>query len=285
VSLRLLRGLRPLAMTGRVWAFAMTGWVLAAPLTAQGPPPIMDNSFLIEEAYNQEWGVVQHISLFSRVRGGSWAYAFTQEWPYRGQRHQLSYTVPVLHAGDAGGGSTGPGDVAFNYRLQLVGGESRLWVAPRLSVTLPTGRWQAGRGAGVAGVQVALPMSLEVSPRLAAHLNAGVSLLPRARGANGDRATLTSYAAGASVIFYLSSSINLMLESIAEDVPEIIGPGLTARRTSVFVSPGIRWAHNFRSGLQVVPGLAYARGLGQAGDDSRVLVYLSFEHAFKRRAP
>jgi len=74
-----------------------------------------------------------------------------------------------------------------------------------------------------------------------------------------------------------------MLESIAENVPEITGPGETARHTSVFVSPGIRWAHNCRSGLQVVPGLAYSRGLGQAGDDSRVLVYLSFEHAFKRR--
>ena len=31
---------------------------------APAPPPIQDNSFLIEEAYNQERGVVQHIGTF-----------------------------------------------------------------------------------------------------------------------------------------------------------------------------------------------------------------------------
>jgi hypothetical protein len=257
--------------------------ILGSPLAAQSPPPIQDNSFLIEEAYNQEWGVVQHISLFARGRDRSWSYTFTQEWPYRGQRHQLSYTVPLLHS-NGPGSSTGPGDMVLNYRLQLLGkGDSPLWIAPRLSLTLPTGRWQAGRSDGVVGWQVALPMSLQVSERFATHLNAGFSLYPRARAENGDRATLASYSAGASVLFYLTPSINLMMESIAEDSPEVSGPGQTVRQTSVFVSPGIRWAHNFQSGLQIVPGLAYTRGLGAASDDSRLLLYLSFEHPYKRR--
>ena len=42
--------------------------LLVSPLAAQDAPgeaPISDNSFLIEEAYNQEPGVVQHISNFS----------------------------------------------------------------------------------------------------------------------------------------------------------------------------------------------------------------------------
>ncbi|HXT54767.1 MAG TPA: hypothetical protein VN826_09700, partial [Candidatus Eisenbacteria bacterium] len=61
---------------------------------------IEDNSFLIEEAYNQEVGVVQHIfqSVYSndpRQRG--WAFAFTQEWPIYGQDHQFSYTIPSYH--------------------------------------------------------------------------------------------------------------------------------------------------------------------------------------------
>lgn len=35
--------------------------------TGQGSSaPIQDNSFLIEEAYNQEFGVVQHINTFTR---------------------------------------------------------------------------------------------------------------------------------------------------------------------------------------------------------------------------
>ena len=54
---------------------------------AQEPPPIQDNSFLLEEAYNQEAGVVQHISAFQRMRGGEWIATFTQEWPAPGQTH------------------------------------------------------------------------------------------------------------------------------------------------------------------------------------------------------
>ena len=58
--------------------------LIASSLDAQ----IQDNSFLIEEAYNQEAGVVQHISAFSRAEGGAWLYTFTQEWPLGGIDHQ-----------------------------------------------------------------------------------------------------------------------------------------------------------------------------------------------------
>ena len=61
-----------------------------------GMPAISDNSFLVEEAYNQEPGVVQHINGFMwRRRVGAWLYTFTQEWPLVGHAHQLSYTVPL----------------------------------------------------------------------------------------------------------------------------------------------------------------------------------------------
>ena len=83
------------------------------------PEPIADNSFLIEEAYNQEAGVVQHISTFVRPDGGgAWAYSFTQEWPFPGMRHQLSYTIPVLHDRARG---TGLGDIAPQLPLPARG--------------------------------------------------------------------------------------------------------------------------------------------------------------------
>lgn len=256
---------------------------LVTPLTAQ-TPGIQDNSFLIEEAYNQERGVVQHISLFSREKGGErWSYSFTQEWPFKGQRHQLSYGVQVLHEASLGGGSTGLGDFALNYRLQLAGREgARVWVAPRLSAILPTGQWRNGRGSGSVGAELLVPLSIEVTPRLATHLNAGLSLHPSARSPGGDRATTVDLKAGLSAIFMLGPTVNLMVESVAQGDAEIIGPGLTRRGTSVLVSPGIRWAHNFRSGLQIVPGVAYTLGLGNASDRSALLLYLSFEHPFKK---
>jgi len=86
-------------------------FLAAAPAWSQ--EPIKDNSFLIEEAYNQEWGVVQHISAFSRVEGGGeWVYTFTQEWPVPNERHQLGFTLPVLGLGSGPKSNTGLGDVA-----------------------------------------------------------------------------------------------------------------------------------------------------------------------------
>ncbi len=64
---------------------------------------IQDNSFFIEEAYNQEPGVVQHIfNLAIDFTNGSREIApsFTQEWPVFSQTHQFSYTIPYLFTED-----------------------------------------------------------------------------------------------------------------------------------------------------------------------------------------
>jgi len=99
---------------------------------SKAPAKISDNSFLVEEAYNQEAGVVQHIANVRRFLDGSFLFTFTQEWPAPGQRHQVSYTAPVLGGGGAG---TGIGDLVLNYRYQLLGkDEERVWMSPRLSI-------------------------------------------------------------------------------------------------------------------------------------------------------
>src|SRR5213592_1228277 len=85
---------------------------------AQG---IADNSFLMEEAYNQEAGVVQHISAWQRsLRSAAWAYTFTQEWPVGTQTHQFSYTIPVQRTESPS--NTGLGDtlvyLSFEHRFR-----------------------------------------------------------------------------------------------------------------------------------------------------------------------
>ncbi|MBC8002317.1 MAG: hypothetical protein H7X97_06985, partial [Opitutaceae bacterium] len=86
---------------------------------------IADNSFLVEEAYNQEAGVVQHIftALYevsdqSQPDERTWALAFTQEWPLFTQAHQLSYTLPYEFVEADGQSSDGLGDVLLHYRYQ-----------------------------------------------------------------------------------------------------------------------------------------------------------------------
>jgi hypothetical protein len=252
----------------------------SAPQSAQPAPPrgpIEDNSFLIEEAYNQEAGVVQHISAFAVQRGTrAWAYAFTQEWPLFSQRHQLSYTLPIVSAGRGTG--SGVGDVALNYRYQLVSGTRA--VAPRLSLLVPSGDERRERGAGGAGVQVNLPVSLEHSAQFVTHWNAGATLTPSARDAVGNEATTRSYNAGGSIIWLAQSALNFMLEVVWASDEAVSGPNERVRERSLFIAPGMRGAIDFASGLQIVPGIAVPIGIGPSRGDRELFLYLSFEHPF-----
>ena len=252
-------------------------WAQEAPPAA----PIQDNSFLIEEAYNQEKGVVQHISAFLRFRdGGSWAYAFTQEWPVFGQRHQLSYTLPVQRA-EAPARRTGIGDIALNYRYQMLGGgESAVAFAPRASLLLPTGSAERELGTGAAGVQANLPLSVELSRAVVTHLNAGVTYTPSAQSADGFEANTATVNLGQSVIWLAHPTFNVMLEAVWGRTQSVVGPDVVASRNSFFISPGVRGAINFASGLQIVPGLAVPIGVGPSSGERAVLLYLSFEHPF-----
>jgi hypothetical protein len=227
----------------------------AAPLFGQ----IADNSFLIEEAYNQEPGVVQHIAFAQfATHGGDWVSSFTQEWPAGSLQHQLSYTLSSSHAD----GSTALDGFALNYRYQLVGdGDARLAISPRLSLV---------HGDDATGVQIMLPVSYLVTPRFATHWNAGASLTP----ANDERA----WTAAQSMVWLANPRFNALVETVwtRED-----GPG-GSRDTTLVISPGIRWAYDFPGGLQIVPGIAVPFTVN--GDESRgVIAYLSFEHPFGRR--
>ncbi|MGH9671456.1 MAG: hypothetical protein ACRD3A_15235, partial [Terriglobales bacterium] len=256
--------------------------LLSAPLLSQEPVvPISDNSFLIEEAYNQEEGVVQHISNFTRLwPGKGWAYSFTQEWPLgRYPRHQFSYTIPVVNPGSSSGVSLG--DVALNYRYQLVGsGSAKVAFAPRLSVLLPTGDFRRELGFGGTAVQINLPLSVVVNKKLVTHWNAGTTIVPGARNPAGDRAAAFGYNLGQSFIWRLHPRFNAMLETVWVGSERVVAPGRTERQHSLFLNPGIRWAHNFPGGLQIVPGIAVPIGLGPSRGEKGIFLYLSFEHPF-----
>lgn len=261
--------------------------LLAAHAGAQQPdskqPGIQDNSFLIEESYNQDWGVVQHINNWTRTREGDWAYTFTQEWPIHGIKHQLSYSLPLERLSSDAGRHFGVGDVALNYRYQLLGdGDARLAIAPRLTLLVDTGNERLGLGAGGIGLQAQLPLSLVLKKdALVAHFNIGMTWTPAARDAQENKASTTAINLGESLVWLLRPRFNLMLESVWARAEEVRGPGTAARSESLFVSPGVRWAYNFKSGLQIVPGLACPLGLGPSRHERLLLLYLSFEHPFK----
>lgn len=263
---------------------AASGQVAPRDTTEPSHPPhaIQDNSFLVEEAYNQEEGIVQHISQFTRDQAsGDWLFTFTQEWPMTGIRHQLSVTLPVERVSEPR--ARGAGDAALNYRYQLVGDDlTKVAVAPRLTLFLPTGSARRGLGAGSPGAQIAVPVSTLLSDDWIAHWNAGATWTPSARSITGDRASTTAWNAGASVIWIGSPLLDVLLETTYAKFQSVAGRERTSSESSWLISPGIRWAYNFSSGLQIVPGIAFPIGLGPSRGMRQVLLYLSFEHPFRK---
>ncbi len=260
---------------------------LLAALAALSPAstlalPIQDNSFLLEEAYNQEPGVIQHISAFTRsVETGTWVYSFTEEWPVLGQTHQASVTLNFADLKVPSG--RGVGDVLLNYRLQAVGsGEASVALAPRLSVILPTGDATRGLGSGGPGLEVNLPLSVALSDRFVSHVNLGGRYLPKADTELGS-ADLTSFTVGQSFIWLAHRKLNFMVETVYSSI-DIAATGASSRSETLTVNPGLRAAIDI-GGLQIVPGVAFPIGIGPSRGDNGMFFYLSFEHPFRFAGP
>jgi hypothetical protein len=246
------------------------------PARASEPAPIQDNSFLIEEAYNQEAGVIQHISTFSRSAGGAWLFSFTEEWPGLGQTHQASVTASYAQVAP---GARGFGDVALNYRWQAMGsGDAPVALSPRISLLVPTGAAPA-LGSGGYGLQVNLPLSVVLAERLVTHLNVGGTYTPSAQTPAGGHGKLTAFALGQSLVWLAHPRLNLLVEALYTR-SDLAAAGGGERVESLFVNPGVRAALDLPGGLQVVPGLAFPLGVGPSRGERAVFLYLSFEHPF-----
>jgi hypothetical protein len=267
--------------------------ILFSTAAARGAEPkspiaaIEDNSFLVEEAYNQEEGVVQHIfnAVYSndpRQRG--WAFNFTQEWPVFSEEHQLSYSIPSFHSQQGGQQVQGIGDILLNYRYQLLEeGDRKPAIAPRFSLILPTGNRRKGTGNGVVGYQWLVPFSKKLPPSLAFHADLGLTYLPGVRapldtGRLSSKRSLVSPNLAASAIFAFSSRVHAMLEWVGTFQESINGSGKTQRDFISMVSPGVRASVIDEENLQTVVGVGLPIGVTRPAPNFGVLLYLSIEH-------
>jgi DtxR family transcriptional regulator, Mn-dependent transcriptional regulator len=248
--------------------------------TNQSPRPfeILDNSFLVEEAFNQEKGIFQNIFGFKR-NDDAWDFSFTQEWPVGSQTHQFSYTV-----GFAGfTGTNGFGDAMINYRYQATM-ENRATPAfsPRVSVILPTGSNDFTYNS--VGVQVNLPVSKQRGD-FYLHGNGGFTWYPRADTAAGvsgsERVSLLSPHVSASGIYRLKPMFNLMVESVLEFEQFATIDGGRDRQTVFTLSPGARGGWNVGD-AQLILGAAVPLTWENSESNAGVLLYLSYELPFAR---
>ncbi len=265
----------------------LIGW--GASLYASEPKfseAIEDNSFLIEEAYNQDKGVVQHIFglLYFPTKPRDLFFSFTQEWPLPDQLNQFSYTLPFTFPQ---GQESGIGDLFLNYRRQILKEENWLAFAPRLSLILPSGDVNKNLGYGTLGFQVNLPFSKRWNNYLATHLNLGATVLPAAEQViSGQRVskTLDSYNTGFSVIWLAQRRFNFLLEFTTTFGSEIDDDRNTNRFTQYVLNPGIR-ASIPLGPLEIVPGLSFPLTWLKGNYQTGLFFYLSFEHPFLKNLP
>jgi len=238
---------------------------------------IQDNSFFVEEAYNQEPGIVQHIinvPAFFAPGNHEVSFSFTQEWPVFTQTHQFSYTIPYTFAE----GENGFEDIRLNYRLQaLMENERTPAFAPRFSLVTPTGDASKDFGHDRLGYEINLPFSKIVSDRVTLNFNAGGSLFP-----NVNDRDLCNYNLGGSAIYAVRNNFNLLLEAVAFWEEDVDHARKIDRTVTALLSPGARYAFNCPNDLQIVVGAAAPIGLTSDSPDWGLFFYLSFEHPFAR---
>ncbi len=234
---------------------------------------VQDNSFLIEEAYNQEAGVIQHISNWRRL-DKDWFYTFTQEWPIVSQLHQFSYTLPYSWLRNGGNHESGFGDLQLNYRYQLMfESNDRPAIAPRASLILPTGDEKKGLGSGSTGFQFNLPVSKIVTDNITLHGNAGFTKLFDVEGKSP-----TNYNLGGSIIYAVNRDFNFMLEGLEEWNESVDGSGSLQHSAAFTISPGFRYALNLEGETQIVFGAAAPIRFEENNTNYGVFLYFSVEH-------
>lgn len=249
---------------------AMAQTAAPVPAPAVEPFQIMDNSFLVEEAYNQEPRIFQNIFGFIR-QSGDVLMTFTQEWPAPSMRHQLSYTMGALLKRS----ESAIGVVSVNYRFQaMTEGPGRPAFAPRLSLILPAGHPSAGGGEG--GLQANLPFSKQQGD-MAYHGNAGLTWLPR-----GERDDFVSPFLAGSAIYRLRPMFHLMLESLLVFDASETPAGRTERTRSFTLSPGVRGGWNLAEDTQLILGAAIPVTRTAGESSVGVFAYLSYELPYKK---
>jgi hypothetical protein len=233
------------------------------------PFEITDNSFLVEEAFNQEAGIFQNILLIQRPRARAWSFEFTQEWPLGGERHQLSYTVPIVAMKESGADSydVDRGTIALNYRLQLLSeAAGQPAVSPRLSLLIP----DFPESDAQFGIQVNLPASKQLNDFFV-HANAGYTV----EGIASEPGAPGRAPPAGSLIYRALPMVHLMAESVfrAEEY---------GSEHSMLVSPGFRAGWNFGD-RQLVLGAAVPIGVFEQDESAALLVYFSYELPFKKQ--
>ncbi|MCX6155062.1 MAG: hypothetical protein NT007_12990 [Candidatus Kapabacteria bacterium] len=222
---------------------------------------IEDNSFLIEEAFNQEERVVHNIqyATFYKKPCSLLYYSFNQEWPVGGIPHQFSFTVPYEQVN----GLKGIGDISLNYRYQLTYKDDWALCAPRFSIIMPTGKKDPDLFTGNLGLQINVPATKRISELIQIHANLGFTYLNNAsfrdesifdNSKNIFSKSVYNFNTGVGLNIIATGYVNFIFEVIENfnNLPQNRTDNTYINET--ILVPGVRFAFNLWT-AQIVPGI------------------------------
>ena len=236
---------------------------------------------LVETAYQQEAGELEHSFKFSRSNRRNWATTVSEEIPLGGAKHQLSVEIPWQFFKDEHG-YRGAGDAQIGYSYMLFGSNtSRVTVSPGVGLSLPTGDYRKELGRGAAGISFRLPVSAMIGKRFASNTTFETTYTRNAKHHHGERASVTDFEIGQNFVWYAKPKLNFLLETVWEREQEPGEHKYKHTEREFYVSPGVRWAHYFRKVL-IVPSVGFPIGAGPSRGERGIVFSIAFEHSFKK---
>ena len=231
-------------------------FILLLLLSYQTHGAIEDNSFLLEEAYNQKKDEYQFIHYYQSSKEGEQEYFFQLEAPLTHETHQLSFDFSYLRPSEIPEFTVS--DTQLNYRYQAMKINEHM-LTERLTLVIPTGSERYDSGSGEYAFSFMQSATFPLGERYMNHWNLGATIYPHAT---------TGITAGTSIVYLYKDDLNFLAETLIETDHE--------SDTSFYLNPGFRFALDGEKG-QLVPGIAFPFQYTENKIFPGVFVYLSVE--------
>ncbi|MFN4946854.1 MAG: hypothetical protein ACOVOF_11070 [Chryseotalea sp.] len=248
---------------------------------------IEDNSFLIDEAFNQEKGINQYSAVFS-IQPDELTLQYTLEMPVAHNRHQVSICIPYSISRSSQLAYHGVNDVSLAYQYSLTNKDDRFLLTPGFSVQIPTGDTQLNNLTGFTGINSFVAISKRVSNKLVLHGNARIGYHKKIKSVvqnTDDQQRILSFrsqTAGVSFVWLTAQRFNLLIENVfIRDVGKI-QQGNYQTATHI-LNPGFRTSFHTKSTQFVFGTSCPTRFSTKSKPEMSLLFYVSIEahHASK----
>lgn len=239
--------------------------LLTGPVLAR----VEDNSFLLEEAYNQNPGEIQLIQRYQTFQHERPEYGVEIEAPITDNTHQFSLAI---------GRQENLSDLEVGYRFQAINVEGKM-LTEGLRIILPTGSLRNESDHGVVGYEWLQSATVVFNEKISNHWNLGVRVYPNAESpSTSDDRTLTNFIGGTSLVYYYQEDLNFLLEGLFESEEMIDDRGEIESEVRFTLNPGVRFAWNIDwQKSQIVPGIAFPVVFNDEKTNPGVFFYFSWE--------